>query len=178
MYTITFMFFYGWMIVWMWDYGLTKPDSYIHANSSNIFIRHHPSISMSDSHMFPLRPFGPKLGNISRFAVKPSETSTDDIGLETCITHELMSEDHNGLVANVWLPQIINVLQKYEEMYDNQILITIPKLSFYIRNLPFLEIINPTTLHKKHNTLQKNYYFPVPGTSSKPKHVNVLQVNQ
>ena len=91
--------------------------------------------------------------------------------LEKCIEQTLEQE-----VANVWCKKIINVLQTYEEMYSNEMLVTIPKLCFYIRNMPFLEIINTkhSHQHKFHNIKNMIYYFPVPRSSHKPRYIKVI----
>jgi hypothetical protein len=97
--------------------------------------------------------------------------------LEKCIETKLKKVP---AVANVWLKKIMFVLKKYEELYGNEMLITIPNICFYIRNLPFLEIINTNTntnnthLVKNHNIGRKIFYFPVPRSSIQPRIVNVL----
>jgi hypothetical protein len=92
--------------------------------------------------------------------------------LEKCIETKLKKVP---AVANVWLKKIMFVLKKYEELYGNEMLITIPNLCFYIRNLPFLEIVNTNNTHlvKNHNIGRKIFYFPVPRSSIQPRIVNV-----
>jgi hypothetical protein len=92
--------------------------------------------------------------------------------LEKCIKCKL-----EPTVATVWLQPIIDVLYKYEELYGNKMVITIPRLLFYIHNMPFLEIVNTNhfSYKKLHNIRYKIYYFPIPRSLQQPRHVDVVE---
>ena len=96
--------------------------------------------------------------------------------LERCIENELKKVP---AVANGWLQQIMNILKKYEQKYGNEMLLTIPKIVFYIHKMPFLEIVNVhnSLRPKKHKIQYKIYYFPMPRSTNKPRHVNLLSKN-